>query len=44
MTDEHGHRKGTDFEQSVTAMLVYLRFKIQNENISVKCVDPWRRL
>lgn len=36
---EWGRRKGTDFEQSIAAMLTYLGFKILAENISIKCVD-----
>jgi hypothetical protein len=37
---EWGRRKGTDFEQSIAAMLTYLGFKIVAENISIKCLDP----
>lgn len=44
MTGEYGHRKGTDFEQSIAAMVSHLGFRIKGENTFVKCVDPTHRL
>ncbi len=40
MTGEYGHRKGNAFEQSISAMLTYLGFKITRELIQIKCVNP----
>jgi hypothetical protein len=39
MTGEYGHRKGTAFEQSISAMLTYLGFKIVRELTSIDCCN-----
>jgi hypothetical protein len=39
MTGELGHKKGNAFEQSISAMLTYLGFKIIKEFFQIPCVD-----